>query len=164
MVFAEDLLEKIPEEEFLEHKKGLRGKRLEKPKKLLSFGKKFWDEIVLNEYRFERDEEEVAELEKLTKEDLLEFFRTHLKLGAPKRRKLSVGILSNKAKDTSSLEKENEVLIDTDIVAKKKQEEELSSKQHKATEILDIAAFKAGRKLFPPTKPSMELEPPKSSL
>lgn len=49
--------------------------KLEKPKKLLQLAAREWREIDDNTLVFNRPAAEVAELRKLTKDDLLDFFQ-----------------------------------------------------------------------------------------
>lgn len=62
-------------EEFERHKEALAAQRLEKPKKLSVLSARFWSEITLQQYHFDRANIEVAHLRTLQKKDILNFFK-----------------------------------------------------------------------------------------
>ncbi len=67
----------MSEEEFETNKNALITRRLEKPKQLLGYSRKLWEEIDIMNYFFNRDEEEVEVIKKLTKEDVRGFFEVN---------------------------------------------------------------------------------------
>ena len=87
-------IEKMSVEEFERNKTALADKRLEKPKKLSARTAKLWSEIVTQLYNFERDQIEVDELQKISKEELLEFYRRFLSHRSKDRRKLASHVIS----------------------------------------------------------------------
>ncbi|KAL0270074.1 UNVERIFIED_CONTAM: hypothetical protein PYX00_007602 [Menopon gallinae] len=89
-----EMLVDMDEKEFETHKEALANIRLEKPKTLAAQTRIFWREISLQQYHFNRAEEEVKYLRTITKKELLEFFDNYIKYEAPHRRKLSVHVLS----------------------------------------------------------------------
>lgn len=89
-----EMLENMDDKEFETHKEALANIRLEKPKTLAAQTRIFWSEISLQQYHFNRAEEEVNYLRTITKQELLEFFDNYIRYGAPHRHKLSVHVLS----------------------------------------------------------------------
>ena len=69
-----EYLEEMSEEDFLKHREALSKRRLEKPKKLSHLSSKLWLEITSNQYQFDRDEREIAHLNTLTKEAVINFY------------------------------------------------------------------------------------------
>ncbi len=65
----------MSDEEFEAEKQALITKKLEKPKQLIAFSKKLLYEIHTKQYNFDRDEIEVQALQKLTKDDVIAFFK-----------------------------------------------------------------------------------------
>lgn len=92
LVHIEDHIANMSSEEFESNKQALSARRLERPKKLPQLAAKYWMEILTQQYNFDRDALEVACLKEITKEDVLAFFKEHIALGAPLRKKLSVHI------------------------------------------------------------------------
>lgn len=87
-------LEDLKEETFMKHKNSLKNYRLEKPKKLYKLTDKWWDEIICNQYNFDRDRLEVDYLKTMNKCDIIDFYEKWIHRNAPSRRKLSVYIHS----------------------------------------------------------------------
>ncbi|MPC25299.1 Insulin-degrading enzyme [Portunus trituberculatus] len=73
-----DNLEKLPEEDFVRHREALASRRLERPKKLSHLTGNWWAEITSNQYNFDRDALEVAHLRTLTKDDVIDFYKSSL--------------------------------------------------------------------------------------
>ncbi|XP_029847495.1 insulin-degrading enzyme isoform X2 [Ixodes scapularis] len=92
LIYIEKYIQDMSPEEFQSNKQALSARRLEKPKKLPQLAAKFWMEILTQQYNFDRDRLEVACLESLTKDDVIAFFKEHIAMGAPLRKKLSVHI------------------------------------------------------------------------
>uniref|UniRef100_A0A5S6QRK5 Insulin-degrading enzyme n=1 Tax=Trichuris muris TaxID=70415 RepID=A0A5S6QRK5_TRIMR len=134
-------LEKMPIEEFEQHKASLEAKRLDKPKKLSAASAKYWAEIASEQYHFTRDVDEVAELKKITKEELLQFVKEFIALNARERRKLSVRIFSTEQKKHERAKRET--LTDPSPVEKVK----------------NISQFKAYLPLYPRAKPHIRVPP-----
>jgi insulysin len=65
----------MSDEEFETEKQALITKKLEKPKQLIAFSKKLLYEIDTKQYNFDRDQIEVQALQKLTKDDVIAFFK-----------------------------------------------------------------------------------------
>ncbi|KAM9366027.1 insulin-degrading enzyme isoform 2-T2 [Pholidichthys leucotaenia] len=90
----EKAVEEMSEEAFQKHIQALAIQRLDKPKKLSAECAKYWGEIISQQYNFDRDNIEVSYLKTLAKENIMQFYRERLTVAAPKRRKMSVHVLS----------------------------------------------------------------------
>lgn len=137
----------MPENEFEVHKRGYMDRRLEKPKQLMTYARKLFDEINLKQYHFKRDEVEVEALSKLSKADVISFFLRYIASGGPQRRKLSVRITS---RESNQVAKELELLPSPTVQEPEK--------------ITDIHLFKAGLGLYPLVTPYMDINPATSKL
>eukprot|EP00163_Fabomonas_tropica_P027319 TRINITY_DN5224_c0_g1_i14.p1 TRINITY_DN5224_c0_g1~~TRINITY_DN5224_c0_g1_i14.p1 ORF type:complete len:886 (+),score=217.98 TRINITY_DN5224_c0_g1_i14:269-2659(+) len=87
--FAQDL-EDLPEDKFAAYVQAVVDAKREKDKTMLEETRRWWNEIVENHYIFDRVEIECAELSKLTKNDLVNFYKEYIPAAAPKRSRLSV--------------------------------------------------------------------------
>jgi len=65
----------MTEEQFEENKKALATLRLEKPKMLIARCTLYWNEIVTQQYNFDRVNIEVAYLKTISRQQLLNFFK-----------------------------------------------------------------------------------------
>uniref|UniRef100_A0A674NT32 Insulin-degrading enzyme n=1 Tax=Takifugu rubripes TaxID=31033 RepID=A0A674NT32_TAKRU len=90
----EKAVEEMSEEAFQKHIQALAIRRLDKPKKLSAECGKHWGEIISQQYHFDRDTIEVAYLKTLTKDNVMQFYTERLAVGALKRHKVSVHVLS----------------------------------------------------------------------
>ncbi|KAF8395832.1 hypothetical protein HHK36_019786 [Tetracentron sinense] len=66
--------------------------KLEKYKNLGEESRFYWQEIVRGTLKFDRKESEVAALQQLTQQELINFFDEYIKIGAPKRKTLSIQV------------------------------------------------------------------------
>ena len=103
MLSMRDFIKDMDEEEFETNKKGLIDKRLEKPKKLSSRAGRYWNEIVCQQYNFNRDEIETEAMKEIKKEDILDFFDTYICPKSDSRKKLTCYIVPS---DTSEIKPE----------------------------------------------------------
>ncbi|OQR75122.1 insulin-degrading enzyme-like [Tropilaelaps mercedesae] len=87
-------LEEMPLEEFEKHKQALIALKLEKPKQLYDRSKLLLQEISNRTYLFNRRELEAAEIAKLTKDEVLEFFGRFIARDGRERRQLIVNVES----------------------------------------------------------------------
>ncbi|OQV24525.1 Insulin-degrading enzyme [Hypsibius exemplaris] len=92
----------LTDAEFATHVEALAVRRLEKPKTIAQQATKFWNEIYVRQYNFDRDATEVAELRKLTKEDLNGFITEYLLPGGKQRKKFTIHITSTVPADAVS--------------------------------------------------------------
>eukprot|EP00467_Chlorarachnion_reptans_P001150 CAMPEP_0114521978 /NCGR_PEP_ID=MMETSP0109-20121206/20500_1 /TAXON_ID=29199 /ORGANISM="Chlorarachnion reptans, Strain CCCM449" /LENGTH=994 /DNA_ID=CAMNT_0001703171 /DNA_START=54 /DNA_END=3038 /DNA_ORIENTATION=+ len=72
----------IDEKTFEANKSAVIKKKREKDKKLSEEAKRHWNTILYKQYKFDRVEEEVAQLEKLKLQDVLDFFDTYVAISA----------------------------------------------------------------------------------
>ena len=103
MQSMKDFIQSMSEEEFETNKQGLVAKRLEKPKKLSARAARYWNEIVCQQYNFNRDEIETKELKNITKENIIEFFDIYVCPKSNTRKKLACYIMPS---DTSEIKVE----------------------------------------------------------
>ncbi|KAJ8464650.1 hypothetical protein OPV22_027202 [Ensete ventricosum] len=88
----ESKLHEMTNEEYKSNVNALIDMKLEKHKNLREESAFYWREIVDGTLKFDRKESEVAVLRELSKEELLDFFSTYVKVDAPQRKTLSVQV------------------------------------------------------------------------
>ncbi|KAI7990111.1 Insulin-degrading enzyme-like 1, peroxisomal [Camellia lanceoleosa] len=115
-VFASKLYE-MSGDEFKSNVNALIDMKLEKHKNLREESSFYWREISDGTLKFDRRECEVAALKQLTQKELIDFFNEYIKVGAPRKKSLSVqvygGLHSSEYKtDQSEPTKPNMVRID----------------------------------------------------
>ncbi|THU45479.1 hypothetical protein C4D60_Mb02t18360 [Musa balbisiana] len=88
----ESKLYEMTNEEYKSNVNALIDMKLEKHKNLREESAFYWREIVDGTLKFDRRESEVAALRELSKEELLDFFSTYVKVDAPQRKTLSVQV------------------------------------------------------------------------
>ena len=93
----------MEEKEFNEQVQSLIAVKSEKLKNLSEEAKRYWKEIDEGTLHFKRQDLEVEELKKLTKQDLLEFSKSQFDANSKDRRKLSIRVISTKAEAVKSL-------------------------------------------------------------
>ncbi|KAK4798105.1 hypothetical protein SAY86_030431 [Trapa natans] len=91
-MFETKLLEMTSEEFKVEQVNALIDVKLEKHKNLREESSFYWREISDGTLKFDRRESEVAALRQLTQQELLEFFNEYVKVGAPRKKSLSVQV------------------------------------------------------------------------
>eukprot|EP00088_Acartia_fossae_P015149 TRINITY_DN1823_c0_g1_i7.p1 TRINITY_DN1823_c0_g1~~TRINITY_DN1823_c0_g1_i7.p1 ORF type:complete len:175 (-),score=48.64 TRINITY_DN1823_c0_g1_i7:151-675(-) len=156
----------MSEEEFKSHQEALAAKRLEKPKKLSSKNGKFWAEILSEHLHFDRDNIEVEELRKLTKDDILNFYTEHIAPSGEQRRKLACHVVSHhpegagkkpldpSAEETPSTSSTDDKSADQDGAQKSGSgSTEKPANDEVVIKVKNIAQFKAGQPLYPLGKP-----------
>lgn len=84
----------MPADEFQRHIEALAAQKLEKPKSMSSQFNKYWNEISLQQYHFDRAEVEVELLRAVIAEELLDFYKNFIVRDAPVRHPLSIHIVS----------------------------------------------------------------------
>lgn len=135
--FMEQDIENLSEKKFNSFKDSLTATKLEKPKKMSSWFNKYWAEISLQEYHFNRSTSEVEILKGITKEQILEYYRENILKTAAKRKKLSVHIVSQ-AKSANSDKTTTLEDIRGDLIS-------------------DLSAFKSSKELYPIVQPYMPI-------
>lgn len=125
LVAFKSRLADMEDKEFEDQKTSLEQTKLEKLKNLSQEGKMYWKEIDESTLCFRRQEEEVEELKKVSKAELLEFHDTYFDASSTSRRKLSIQMVSQKM---SSPKEEG---------------------RSRATSIEDVHRFKRGMAIYP---------------
>lgn len=113
----ESELRQLSEDEFKKNVSSLIDSKLEKHKNLREESRFFWKEITDGTFKFDRKESEVSALKKLTQQELVDFFNEFVKVGATRKKSLSIRVygsshLSDYEVDKSSAEQSNYVHID----------------------------------------------------
>ncbi|KAK4281882.1 hypothetical protein QN277_013328 [Acacia crassicarpa] len=134
-MFEEKLFE-MSVEEFKGHVNALIDVKLEKHKNLREESSFYWREINDGTLRFDRRDFEVAELRQLTLPELVDFFNEYIKVGASRKRTLSVRVYGN--------------LHSSDFKAEVSQSQPTNSLevQSQPTKIDDICCFRKSQPLY----------------
>lgn len=145
-------LENMGEEEFKRHKEALAAQKLEKPKRLSSQFLKFLNEIALQQYHFQRAQVEVAFLQTLTKQQIIDYYKKFIVMGAESRRSLSIHVISTAEggaghKDTAA------------EATEKPADDSSSTNQKQFVKVCDLIKFKSERALHPLVPPYMDIKP-----
>jgi insulysin len=93
--YVEDMLQSMSTDEFERHKRSLRSNRLERPPTLRVQTGRYWSEIALGQYFFNRDLREMEYLATVNKDQLIDFYKKRLAPDAPKRRKIATHVISS---------------------------------------------------------------------
>lgn len=141
----EQMIAEMDDAKFQDFKESLSAIKLEKPKKMSSWYSKYWAEISLQEYHFNRAESETQILKAITKEQILDYYRSNVLAQSANRKKLSVHIVSNVSTDAS---KKHELLSVP---------EEVSIRNKSADIISDLSAFKSSKELYPIVQPFLNI-------
>ncbi|KNC32106.1 Insulin-degrading enzyme [Lucilia cuprina] len=139
-------IEQMSQEEFDRHKEALVVKKLEKPKTVNSQFSLFYNEIALSQYHFERSEAEVEILRNITKDELLECYKTFIGRDSPERRVLAIHIVSNQSPQEDS----NDVEKPTD-------DGNVNAVLDRHAKITDLVAFKSSKELYPLCSPFLDI-------
>ncbi|XP_057506629.1 insulin-degrading enzyme-like 1, peroxisomal isoform X4 [Actinidia eriantha] len=115
--WIESKIYKMSGDEFEKRVDSLIRAKLRKPQNLMEESLIYWKEIVDGTLKFDRREREVAALKQLTKEDFIAFFDEYIKVGAPRKKTLSVQVYgtvhsSEYKKDKNEQTEANVVRID----------------------------------------------------
>ncbi|XP_063837017.1 insulin-degrading enzyme [Ostrinia nubilalis] len=129
-----EYLEKMTDEEFLKHRAALAAHKLEKPKRMSTRASQLWSEITAQVYNFDRPRVEVEQLNTITKEELIQFYKKHISENSADRQKLSVHVVST-AEGGAGRDGTND------------KEEKKSGKE--PVIITDLVEFKSRRPLYP---------------
>lgn len=105
-------LEKMTDDEFKQHVEALILTKLEEPKKMSHQLELYWNEVVSHQYNFDRENIEVEEIKKLTKQDVVDFFNRYIDPCGPERRKLAVYICPPDMSEDLKSEKIKDKLIE----------------------------------------------------
>lgn len=91
----ESKLYEMTHDDFKNNVNALIDMKREKHKNLREESGFYWQEISLGTHKFDRRESEVAELKKLTQQELIDFFNENIKVGTPQKKSLSVRVFGN---------------------------------------------------------------------
>mgnify|MGYP001028431854 CR=1 FL=1 len=94
--FERNLEHETTEDQVQEFVRAAISARVDVDRKLGTEFARLWKEIDARQYVFDRDLREAENLKQVTKEAVLEFFRSYISKGAPKRRKLCVNVFGGK--------------------------------------------------------------------
>lgn len=75
--FSQQRLEELSLDEFESEKESLITKLLKKKKKMIDYSRELWVEIEKNEYFFSKNERLAEIIQKLTKEEIIEFYKVN---------------------------------------------------------------------------------------
>ncbi|XP_076308150.1 insulin-degrading enzyme-like isoform X2 [Tachypleus tridentatus] len=155
LAHMEDYLSQMTEEDFKAHKDSLAAHLLERPKNMSQQSDRYWSEISSQQYNFDRENVEVALMRTLTKDDIFNFFKEKIAYNSPRRKKLSVHIISTAdggAGSKTPVAQPPCVVPDNFLPS--------PSVLHPGTRIENITAFKTGLALYPLVKPYISIQPP----
>ena len=88
--FGDKILPAITKESFEQNKISVINNILEKPKTIAQINRIYWGEISSLRYEYERRQQLAKEIEKLTLQDVIDFYQKYIADGAPNRCKLTV--------------------------------------------------------------------------
>ncbi|KAK4775970.1 hypothetical protein SAY87_023931 [Trapa incisa] len=120
----ESKLYEMKKDEFESSVNELVAVKLQKFKNLREESNFYWNEICLGTFRFSRVESEVSALRQLTQQELIDFFDDHIKVGAKKKKKLSIRVYGGSHTTEFAAERSEAAGLDSmqidDIVSFKK--------------------------------------------
>ncbi|KAH8673592.1 peptidase M16 inactive domain-containing protein [Xylariales sp. PMI_506] len=106
--------------DFENHKRSVIIKRLEKLKNLDDETERHWLQISSEYYDFETSQEDAAQVKKLTKPDMIEFYNTYIVSSSPVRAKMCVYLVaqgeSEKSNDTPTVDTVPEVVLEKPVL------------------------------------------------
>ncbi|XP_020237618.1 nardilysin-like [Cajanus cajan] len=117
----EELLDGLDGDSFENYRSGLMAKLLEKDPSLTYESNRLWNQIVDKRYIFDFSKKEAEELSNISKQDVVEWYKTYFKPSSPTCRRLLIRLwgCSTDMKDAEALTKSVQVI--TDAAAFKKQ-------------------------------------------
>lgn len=154
------IIETMPDDDFNAIKASLAKIKLNEDNKLSEEVQRNWAEITTDEYEFDRPHKEVECLSTITKEQLLEFYRTYY---GDNERKLSVQVIGNaQAKEVEcSNEVDAEFEKDEDLETRRMRFDTLTyvnfSGKSKGNLIQDLGDFKTTLEIHSVTKTNRRL-------
>nr|ODN99932.1 hypothetical protein L204_02377 [Cryptococcus depauperatus CBS 7855] len=105
-----DLLESMSQEEFDGYRQSVIDQKKETPKNLKQETDMMWARISDQSYEFAKNDNDIVELGKISKDDCLAFFKTHIHPASPSRAKMSIHMKSQSSpQNTVSTETNAEV-------------------------------------------------------
>lgn len=143
-------IKEMTDEEFSRHKEALAAQKLEKPKRLSTLFNKFLNEISLQQYHFDRADKEVAILRKVTKSELMDYYKKYILSTGANRSTLSIHIVSTAEGGVGKNANEVEETLP--------QDEPINRKPNTVL-INDLAIFKSSKELYPMVQPYIDIQP-----
>ncbi|CAK1554529.1 unnamed protein product [Leptosia nina] len=147
---AQEYLDKMTDEEFMKHRSSLAAEMLERPKRMTGKASRVWGEITSQMYNFDRARVEVEELNTVTKQELIEFYKKHINSSSKVLRKLSVHVVSVAEGGAG---KQAEESTDTP----EEPNEQTKGPEAKPVQITDLVEFKCRRRLYPHPQPALNI-------
>ncbi|VDM13167.1 unnamed protein product [Wuchereria bancrofti] len=135
-------LEKMSDDEFLDNVEALATKRLEKPKTMKAQAGRYWAEVDIGFYLFERNDIEVPILRKLTKADVIEYFDKHFAVNSSERRKLCAMVYAN---------------TETEDTVSKRERDASGDAEQLPERITNVRIFKSRLSLYPLPQPAVDI-------
>ncbi|CAH1642013.1 unnamed protein product [Spodoptera littoralis] len=150
-----EYLQNMSDVEFSKHRAALAAQKLEKPKRMSSRASLMWSEITAQVYNFDRPRVEVEQLNTVTKEELIQFYKRHISADSPDRQKLSVYIVSTAEGGAGhgAVSKESEENDNPPACGSDSEDQKIK----KPTKIVDLVDFKCRRKLYPHPSPFINI-------
>ncbi|KAL2333066.1 hypothetical protein Fmac_014279 [Flemingia macrophylla] len=110
----EELLDGLDGDSFDNYRSGLMGKLLEKDPSLTYESTRLWSQIVEKRYIFDFSKKEAEELSNISKQDVVEWYKTYFKPPSPKCRQLLIRLwgCNTDMKDAEALPKSVQVITD----------------------------------------------------
>ncbi|CAK1587423.1 unnamed protein product [Parnassius mnemosyne] len=148
---CQEYLEKMSEEEFLKHRAALAAQRLEKPKRMSSKASQLWSEISSQVYNFDRPRVEVEQLNTITKEELIQFYKKHISEESMERQKLSVHVVSTAVGGAGT--------VGNAESGRESPRDDTHGTQPRGqpVKVTDLLEFKSRRRLYPHPAPFMNI-------
>ncbi|KAJ8705714.1 hypothetical protein PYW08_012760 [Mythimna loreyi] len=150
-----EYLENMSDAEFTKYRAALAAQKLEKPKRMSSRAAQIWNEITAQVYNFDRPKVEVEQLNTVTKDELIQFYKKHISMESPERQKLSVYVVSTA--EGGAGYKADKRKDDNEEESTEKADSEDINKGRKPTQIIDLVEFKCRRPLYPHPSPFINI-------
>ncbi|KAF4466366.1 insulysin, partial [Fusarium albosuccineum] len=137
-----ETLENMSEAEFEGHKRSLVIRRLEKLRNLDQESTRHWTQITSEYYDFELARRDAAQVKKLTKPEVVEFFNKHFNPASSERARLSIHLhAQGKAEGAEKRQEEAQKKADEEATAEAGTDG--TSAVSAAVDITDVRGFKA---------------------
>ncbi|KAJ8667813.1 hypothetical protein QAD02_009476 [Eretmocerus hayati] len=143
MESMQEYIEGLSDTEFNDHKESLATQRLEKPKQMSSQSGVYWNEIVAQQYNFDRANIEVAYLRTITRDQVLGFYKEVLDSKSAQKHKLSVHVVSTAEGGAGVQESDSDKPVVSEDV----------NMEEGPVRINDVLQFKTSHSLFPISQP-----------
>ncbi|KAH0368926.1 putative metalloprotease, partial [Aureobasidium melanogenum] len=162
--FGDNLKNKMNDEEFESHKTALINKRLEKMKNLNQESGRFWHHVTSEAFDFELVYRDVEHIEPITKQDMIDFFNTHIDPASKTRAKISTHLLAQATSaDADSTKSSSEKSADgvknetASATSSERRVDEQMQQVGTAIRIEDVRSFKARMPLSEAMRPVKDL-------